>query len=441
MILKQIVERTLPNGLKVICLKKTGAPVVSVQLWYKTGSFCESDGIRGISHILEHMMFRGSSKFGPEEHSNRINDVGGHCNAFTTEDVTVFMDSVPRDYLEMVLEMEADRMQGLLLDKQVFETERKVIIEEYHTYMNNPVAKSMLEFRHEFFSNHPYATGPLGKIEDLKSLTVDDCRDYYRKWYSPDNAVLVLVGDFEQDSVFETVEKHFSDKKASGISTGNKDEIPVTQSSAPPWMKRQVDFDVPLIIIGYPAPSSSHEDAVALEILQLVISGGESSRLHREVVRKESVAVMAGGINHLLKRAGMSMFFAAFTPDIKPANVERSLQKQIHRIKTDGITTEEMEKVRNSTLTSRTFELYSAENICQRIGFSECIEGDYRLWVERMELLKNLNTERLVEVARKYWDDSRKRVLYLQPRRTNPLLYIGGIFRRLFRKHPGREED
>ncbi|HON11709.1 MAG TPA: insulinase family protein, partial [Chitinispirillaceae bacterium] len=165
------------------------------------------------------------------------------------------------------------------------------------------------------------------------------------------------------------------------------------------------------------------------------------SRLHREVVRKESVAVMAGGINHLLKRAGMSMFFAAFTPDIKPANVERSLQKQIHRIKTDGITTEEMEKVRNSTLTSRTFELYSAENICQRIGFSECIEGDYRLWVERMELLKNLNTERLMEVARKYWDDSRKRVLYLQPRRTNPLLYIGGIFRRLFRKHPGREED
>ena len=101
MILKQIVERTLPNGLKVICLKKTGAPVVSVQLWYKTGSFCESDGIRGISHILEHMMFRGSSKFGPEEHSNRINDVGGHCNAFTTEDVTVFMDSVPRDYPEM----------------------------------------------------------------------------------------------------------------------------------------------------------------------------------------------------------------------------------------------------------------------------------------------------------------------------------------------------
>ncbi len=438
MLLKQIVEQTLPNGLKVICLRKTGSPVISAQLWYKTGSFYEKDGIRGISHFLEHMMFRGSLKFGPEEHSHRINDVGGHCNAFTTEDVTVYMNSVPRDFLDMVLEMEADRMDGLVLDPKTFETERSVIIEEYHTYMNNPVAKSFLEFRYEFFRNHPYATGPLGKLEDLKSLTVDDCRSYYRKWYSPDNAVLVMVGDFDQESIFEKVGKYFLEKKPGGLQKSGPDETPVALTNAP-WMKRKVEFDVPMLILGYPAPSSSHEDAVALEILQLVISGGESSRLHREVVRKESVAVMAGGINHMLKRAGMSMFFAAFTPDINPLKVEKSLQAQIHRIKTSGITAQEMEKVRNSTLTNRTFELYSAENICQRLGFSECIEGDYRLWVERLEFLKNLEMDKLVDVARQYWDDAKKRVLYLQPRRTNPLLYLGGIFRRLFRSRKGEK--
>ena len=141
----------------------------------------------------------------------------------------------------------------------------------------------------------------------------------------------------------------------------------------------------------------------------------------------------------MLKRAGMSMFFAAFTPDINPLKVEKSLQAQIHRIKTSGITAQEMEKVRNSTLTNRTFELYSAENICQRLGFSECIEGDYRLWVERLEFLKNLEMDKLVDVARQYWDDAKKRVLYLQPRRTNPLLYLGGIFRRLFRSRKGEK--
>jgi creatinine amidohydrolase/Fe(II)-dependent formamide hydrolase-like protein len=140
------IEMTLGNGMKIIALKKSGAPIVSVQLWYKTGSSSEAEGIRGISHFIEHCMFRGSRRFGSEEHARRINDAGGHCNAFTAEDVTAYVNSVPRDSLEMVLDMEADRMDGLLFDPQLFETERKVIVEEYHTYMNTPVAKAFLEF-------------------------------------------------------------------------------------------------------------------------------------------------------------------------------------------------------------------------------------------------------------------------------------------------------
>ena len=151
MLLDGIVEKTLGNGMKIIALKKSGAPIVSVQLWYKTGSSSEAEGIRGISHFIEHCMFRGSRRFGSEEHARRINDAGGHCNAFTAEDVTAYVNSVPRDSLEMVLDMEADRMDGLLFDPRLFETERKVIVEEYHTYMNNPVAKAFLEFRSEFY--------------------------------------------------------------------------------------------------------------------------------------------------------------------------------------------------------------------------------------------------------------------------------------------------
>lgn len=434
MLLHNIIQKTLPNGLKVICLKKTGAPIVSMQLWYKIGSVGESDGIRGISHFLEHMMFRGSKNVPSEEHARKINDVGGHCNAYTAEDVTVYINSVPKEFFEMALSLEADRMDGLLLKDDLFDTERKVIIEEYHTYMNNPVAKAFLEFRQEFFRNHPYSLSPLGKIEDLQAVTVAQCGSYYSKWYTPSNAVMVIVGDIEENGTFELVEKYFGMK--SGKEVPSLDLPPVTSqiSANHHRMKRKVEFDVPLLVIGYPAPASASSDAVAMEILQLVVSGGESSRLHREVVRNESAAVMTGGMNHILKLAGMSMFFAAFTPDISPTRVEKSLTRQIDLIRKNGITDKEMGKVKNATLSSRTFELYSAENICNRIGYSECIEGDYHLWVERFDALKKLNIDRLMEVATKYWDDSKRHVLHLQPRKTNPMLFIGGLLRRILGK-------
>jgi zinc protease len=434
MLLHSIIQKTLQNGMKVICLKKTGAPIVSMQLWYKIGSVGECDGIRGLSHFLEHMMFRGSKNVPSEEHARKINDVGGHCNAYTSEDVTVYINSVPKEFFEMALSLEADRMDGLLLKDDLFDTERKVIIEEYHTYMNNPVAKAFLEFRQEFFRNHPYSFSPLGKLEDLQNVTVAQCQSYYSQWYTPSNAVMVIVGDIDENDAFDKVEKYFGIKSGKAVPSLNLPSVTSQFSSNTHRMKRKVEFDVPLLVMGYPAPASAHPDAVAMEILQLVVSGGESSRLHREVVRNESAAVMTGGMNHILKLAGMSMFFAAFTPDISPGRVEKSLTRQIDLIRKNGISDKEMEKVKNTTLSSRTFELYSAENICNRIGYSECIEGDYHLWVERFEALKKLDIAHLIDVATKYWDDSRRHVLHLQPRKTNPMLLIGGLLRRILGK-------
>ncbi|MBD3344986.1 MAG: hypothetical protein GF401_07985 [Chitinivibrionales bacterium] len=433
--LENISERILDNGLKVICLQKTDAPLVAVQLWYKTGSVNERDGIRGISHFIEHMMFRGSENVAPEEHARRINDVGGHCNAFTAEDMTAYINSVPADHLEMVLDLEADRMRSLTLDTAILETERKVLVEEYHTYMNNPVMKAFLEFRGELFKGHPYAISSLGSLQDIQTITSEDCRDYYDKWYSPANAVCIVVGDFEsEDHVFGLVDKKLGvfESSSRGANLEQKD-IPEVQIGQGPFaMKHRVDFDVPLFIIGYPAPKSSDKDALPLEMLQLIVSHGESSRLYREMVRKRSLAVMAGGINHFLRLSGMSLFFAAFTPDVSVKRIEEALNEQIENAKRGAVTALEVEKVKNGTLTNRIFELYSAENICQRIGFSEAIEGDYRLWVERLEALENLTVERLIEVAEKYWDIKNRYSLYLQPKKVNPLLYVAGFARRLF---------
>ncbi|MDD5673461.1 MAG: pitrilysin family protein [Chitinivibrionales bacterium] len=432
-ILSGIKEHTLSNGLTVICLKKNSAPIVAVQVWYRTGSINERDGIRGISHFCEHLMFRGSQHVKPEEHARRINDIGGHCNAFTSEDVTAYINSVPCRYLDMVLELEADRMSSLLINETILEVERNVIIEEYHTYMNNPVAKAFLEFRNDFFNGHAYAISPLGRLEDIRAIIAADCREYYKQWYTPRNAVLVVVGDIDSEQqVFDGAEKHFGAiaQSAALPEASGGGIIPRPQGQR--LIKHKVEFDVPLIIVGYPAPASKDSDALPLEIMQLIISQGETSRLHQRIVRDKSIAVMVGGMNHCLRLAGMSLFFAAFTPDISAQKVERAILEEINIIKQKGVSAAEIEKIKNSTLTSRVFELYSAEHICQRIGFCEIVEGDYKHWVRRLTELAQLDGNKLQEAANRYWNEADRLTLHLQPKRINPAVVGAGIFRRLF---------
>jgi zinc protease len=434
-VLSSVRHVVLDNGLKVVYLKKTQAPVVAVQVWYKTGSVNERDGIRGISHFFEHRMFRGSKRVKSEEHARRINDVGGHCNAFTAEDVTAYLNSVPREYLDLALDLEADRMADLMLTQEVLDTERNVIVEEYQGHMNNPLAKAFLEFRKVFFRDYPYSIGPIGNIEDIRSVTLDDCQNYYRTWYTPENAVLVIVGDFDDDaSLLARVQKTLGSVPAS-----RPGPSPARPATPKPFtagenvrMKRRVDFDVPFLILGYPSPPSSDNDALPIEILQMVMSQGETSRIHREIVRRQSLAVMAGGINQSLKWAGMSLFFAMFTPDVSVRRLERAMVAQIESMKKDGISEKELEKIKNATLTNRIFECYSAEQICNRLGHAETVEGDFRLWIKRLESLDRLDRDALVASAKKYWDDSRRHTLFLQPKKVNPVYFVVGLSRRLF---------
>jgi zinc protease len=428
-LLQNIRHYVLDNGLKVICLPKKESQIVCIQIWYLTGSANEYDGIRGISHFFEHMMFRGSKNIGPEEHAKKINEVGGHYNAFTAEDVTAFINSVPKEYLDMVLYMESDRMSDLIINEKVLETERNVIIEEYQTYMNNPLSKAFLEFRKEFFKDNPYEYSALGRLEDIKSINVNDCQNYYKKWYCPNNAIMVIVGDFENsEMVFEKVEAHFKRHERREISAEKKEIKKLNSNNV--FMKREVDFDVPVCIVGYPAPCASSVDTIPLEILQIILSHGETGRLNKEVVRKNSLAIMAGGINQFLKYSGMSLFFAIFTPNISINKIKDAILNQIEQIKDGNIKEKEMEKVKNSVIMNRVFELYLCDNICQRLAYSEAIEGNYKLWVERLSALDTITIDDLINAAKKYWNSSESKTLYLKPKKINPLVYFMGLLRK-----------
>lgn len=431
---ERIAHHILDNGLTIICLPKNSAPICSVQLWYSTGSANETNGIHGVSHILEHMMFRGSANYASQEHARRINETGGNCNAATAEDFTVFINNVPSRFLELVLQLEADRMQTLSLDPELLEIERNVIIEEFHTYMNNPATKAFLEFRKEFFKGHPYALSALGTHEDIAAVTAQQCREYYETWYTPRNATLVITGDVAStDQVLETVQRYF------GSIDGPPPKKPRTFDSSDTRigsetrrMTRKIDFQVPMLITGYPAPPSSSDDALALEMLQGVLSHGDASRLYRALVRQRSLAVMVSGMNHLMKHAGMSLFVAAFTPDTPVKKIERALINELERVITAGIEEMELLKIKNNALTDRVFELYSTEQLCHKLGYSHIIDGDFNKWVHRLEMLSRLKSDDLIDISRRYFNDSQRYMLHLKPSRANPMLFVAGIAKKLF---------
>ncbi len=431
--LKSIKSFVLPNGLTLIVCPKNDAPIIAVQVWYKIGSAAEHDGIRGISHVLEHMMFRGSKNFGPQQHSRLINETGGHCNAFTAEDMTAFQNCIPTEYFELALQLEADRMSCLTLDPALFEIERSVIIEEYHTYMNNPVGRAFLEFRSALFGDHPYGVSPLGRDQDLKSMTCEDVSAYYKKYYNPDNASIVIVGDFESsEAVYGRVCHHFG-SIPSGLNKASLEKIPVLPVSAKNSkpMVRVIDFDVPLLIVGFPVPTSA---GMALEILQLVMSSGDSGRLHNVLVRERGVAVSVGGMNQFLHLCGISFFFAAFTPNVSAKKVESVLLQEIERVKTEPLLQGEWDKVKNSALTGRIFELYSSEQICSRLGFSHTVEGNYQLWVDRLAALDKLTPQELMQTALECWSQDKCFVLRIKPKKVKLLLYLVGLIRLIFKK-------
>ncbi len=424
-----INHKILSNGLELLWLRMSEAPVVAVQVWYRAGSSCESENKRGIAHIVEHMMFRGSARFASEEHTRRIANIGGHCNAFTAEDAAAYINAVPAENLELLLELEADRMHGLASDKETFETERKVIVEEYHQYMNNPVGRSFLEYRSIFFDKTPYQVSPLGRIENIMSVTHEDILAYHSAHYSPANAVLAIAGDIPPDDEFlDKVAKHFASIPA-GTALSTATSAFVLNKPEQNLIHRRITFDVPILLAGYAAPSASHPDTMALDVAGMVLTHGETSRLNREIVRKKQIAIMAGGTNNFLRHAGMTMFFAIHTPDVSGKKMLDALASEVEHL-AGGVSEEEIDKTRLAALTSRLFDTGSAELVCQSIARAHVIDGDYSAWFRRLERLAALDAKAVADAAARWWNPQNRFVLQLEPERMNIPAYFMGLARR-----------
>jgi zinc protease len=343
----QVVETVLPNGLKVILLEQHRVPVVTFQVWYRVGSRHEAWGRTGLSHMLEHMMFKGTQKVGPEEYSKIIQEHGGEDNAFTSRDFTAYVAELSSAEVQVAIELEADRMQHLVLREEDFQTERLVVMEERRLRTDdNPQAALLEQIEATAYQTSPYHWPIIGWMEDIARLSLEHLQAYYHTHYHPANAFIVAVGDFQIPEILPRLEQAFG-AYPRGIEPNQQVGIDPPQSGERRIMLKRV-AQLPSLAMGYHVPNLREPDSYVLEVIAAILSEGQSSRLYQSLVRDKRLVFESSADYSLLSRdPGLFLLSAAPLPGKDAAAVEQAIDQVIERLQGEPVSEWELEKAKN----------------------------------------------------------------------------------------------
>lgn len=415
----QVSEHILTNGLKVLVKEDHRSPVVVSQVWYKVGSSYEPGGITGVSHMLEHMMFKGTDKYPAGEFSRIIAENGGQENAFTGRDYTAYFQTMDKSRLEVSFELEADRMRHLRLLPEELKKELQVVYEERRMRTEDkPRAKVEEYFMTTAYANSPYKNPVIGWPADIENYTVADLQAWYQRWYAPNNATLVVVGDVEPKAVFALAEKYFAALKTSEIPP-LKPQTEIEQVGV-----RQVTIKLPAklpyILMGYKVPTlktAEHEwEAYALEVLAGVLDGGGSARLASELVRGRQIAVSASAGYGLSSRLSELFMLDATPADGKTLwDMQTALKHEVARLQKDLIVNEELQRIKAQVLANAVYERDSAFYQAMQLGMLETVGLGWQKADEYVDKVNQVTAEQVRDVARKYLLDDRLTIAYLEP--------------------------
>ena len=338
---------TLPNGLRVILLEDHSTPIVNVQIWYHVGSKDERPGRTGFAHLFEHMMFKGSKNVEPEQHTSIISGFGGQANAYTTEDVTVFWETVPSQYLPTALWLEADRMATLRIEKDMFNREREVVKEERRMRTENQPYGRMPEIVYgQAFTVHPYKHTPIGSMDDLEAASVDDVREFFRTYYVPTNATLTIVGDVDSAQAADMVTRYFG--RIPKPDRPVPRDIPV---EPPPKGPRRVTVEerwpLPVVVVAHHITFDGHPDSYPLHVASKILSDGQSSRIYKTLVYETGIALAAAGVGNLMEHPNLFYAFAIVQPGHSPADAELALVEELDRLRIQPVSERELARARN----------------------------------------------------------------------------------------------
>ncbi|WP_018871750.1 pitrilysin family protein [Thioalkalivibrio sp. ALJ16] len=414
-----VVEATLDNGLTVLVLEDRRAPVVANMVWYRVGSADEHSGITGISHMLEHMMFRGSEQYEPGEFSRIVSRLGGRENAFTGRDYTGYFQVIGRDHWETVMAMEAERMRHLRLQEDEFQPERDVVAEERRLRVEDqPNSLLREQFMATAFLNHPYGQPVVGWMTDIQAYTVEDNQVWYDRFYHPNNAVVVVVGDVDAERVIAAAREHFGE-----IPAGDLPELK-PRTETPQRGERRITVEapaeLPYLMMGWKAPVlntlDDPADAYALLVAAGVLDSGEASRFAREIVRGEELAGATSARYSPFSRLDDLFLIAAVpTAATDVETLEAALLDQVERLKDEPVGAGELERVQARVIASEIYQRDSVRSQAFQLGMLETVGVGWQEGDRFVERVRAVTPEDVQRVAREYLVSERRTVGVLDP--------------------------
>ena len=410
-----IKQRTLPNGMKIVSAQDNTSPTVAIHVWYDVGGKNDPEGRSGFAHMFEHMMFK-STKNMPNEKMDRLTeDVGGFNNASTAEDWTNYYEVVPSNHLEPLLWAEAERMQNLNVDETNFASEREVVKEEFRqSVLAQPYGRFFEYINSLSYQKHPYKRGVIGNLDELSAATTKDANEFYKTFYRPDNAYLIVVGDFDQKQFDAWTDKYFGGIKPPAV------KIPRVTVTEPEWieerrfMETAPNVPFPATAITYLAPDSKNADVPALRIAETILSGGESSRLYEELVRNQQIAQEASFNADIRVDKGLLYFMGIASEGHTSAELEKSLLAELKKIQDAPVSAKELEKAKNQLITRTLRSRENNDGKAIAIERAIAYQGDPNAVNTDIQKLQAVTAADVQRVMKKYFTDKNRVVIYYQ---------------------------
>ena len=416
----KFTDRTLANGMRVLTVPDNSSPTVAIQVWYHVGSKDDPPSRSGFAHLFEHIMFKSTKNMKSEMMDRLTEDVGGFNNAFTNDDVTVYFEVVPANYLETLIWAEADRLSGLNVDDANFKSERDVVKEEFRQgVLAPPYGRAFYLLQAKSFVDHPYKRPTIGSIEDLDAASLKDVQDFHSTYYRSDNATLVVVGDFDPKQLDTWIDKYLAP-----IAKPSKPLPRVTVKEPPRKSEmRLTEYghnDLPAVGLTYLTPKLSDPDSDALRIAEAILSTGESSRLYHSLVYTQQMAAEVLSDSNALEDAGLFILGAILSEGKKPEDAEKSLLAEIKKMQDAPVSAAELDKAKNQLITNQVRERETSNGKALALGEAAVLLGDPARVNTDLARLQAVTAADIQRVMKKYFTDANRFVLYYLPEASKP---------------------
>ena len=411
-----VAKFQLENGMTVLLHEDHSAPIVSIHQWYRVGSRHEKEGRTGLAHFFEHLMFKGTNKVSGKQLEEVIQKNGGENNAFTSRDYTGYYANMPSDKLEVILKIESDRMRNLLFKPEELKSEIEVVKEERRYRVENSVKGSLYEALFKTaFKISPYRWPVVGYMRDLNAASKEDLKDFYGKFYSPNNSVLTIAGDFKTEDVKSLVNKYYGQLKRQDLPAVSFVKEPEQNGIRHTTLKKNVQNVT--VAIAYKTPPSGSKESYALDLLGLILGSGDSSRLYKKLVYKNDLASSTYAGAYSMQKEGLFLVYSSLKPGKSLRPAKKLMFAEIKKLRRYLVSEKELEKAKNQVMKSYVDNLKTISGKAQALALNEILFSDYRIMFNDLGMYMKVTREDLMDVSRKYLLKKRSSVVDILPKK------------------------